>query len=236
MKLPVRSSADIRLADALGAPGCPLCRERDRAVAAYFESVLSESVNDVPYRLSLDETRGFCPAHARAVLEADRKTSGSLGAAILLRATLAIRLRELEAVHAAGGRARARRLREAAMPPACLACERTARTDADLVDGLGRLADEPAWAEAVASAALCHAHLLALASRRAPSPAWPAIEARQLERIRGLAGDLAGFAHASSQDRRHLMTDAHRAAVDATADLLDGQGAPRRARFRRPAP
>jgi hypothetical protein len=235
MKLPVRSGADIRLADALDAPGCPLCRERDRAVAAYLESILSESVNDIPFRLSLDEARGFCPAHARAVLEAARRGSGSLGAAILLRATLGIRLRELEAVRAAGGRARARRLREAAVPPACLVCERTVRTDAALVDGLGRLIDEPAWAEAVGSAALCHAHLLALATRRAPSAAWPAVEDRQLGRLRALADDLAGFAHASSHDRRHLMTDAHRAAVDATADVLDGQGATRKAHARRPA-
>ena len=236
MKLPVRSGADIRLADALDAPGCPLCRERDRAVAASLESILSESVNDVPFRLALDEARGFCPPHARAVLDADRKGSGSLGAAILLRATLGIRLRELEAAHATGGRARSRRLREAAVPPACPLCQRVARTDADLVDGLGRMIDDPAWAEAVASAALCHAHLLALAARRSPSPAWLAIEDRQLERLRALADDLAGFAHASSHDRRHLMTDAHRASVDATADLLDGQGATRRARVRRPAP
>jgi hypothetical protein len=236
MKLPVRSGADIRLADALDAPGCPLCRERDRVMAASLGSILSESVNDVPFRLALDEGRGFCPAHARAVLDADRRDSGTLGAAILLRATLGIRLRELEAAHAAGGRARSRRLREAATPPACLLCQRVARTDADLVESLGRLIDEPAWADAVAAAALCHAHLLALAARRAPSPAWLAVEDRQLARLRALADDLAGFAHASSHDRRHLMTEAHRASVDATADLLDGKGATRKARARRPAP
>ena len=85
-RLPVRTSADVHLADAFGEPGCPLCRERDRAEAAWLESILAESVNDVPFRQALDAGRGFCGRHAAAVLDADRRRAGSLGAAILLRA------------------------------------------------------------------------------------------------------------------------------------------------------
>ena len=91
--LRVRSGADINLADAFGLPGCPLCRERRRTEAAYLESILSESVNDIPFRQAFDEARGFCARHARAVLDADRARAGSLGASILLRATLVARLR-----------------------------------------------------------------------------------------------------------------------------------------------
>src|SRR3954468_7807988 len=36
-KLPARTGADVHLADAFDRPGCPLCRERDRAEAAYLE-------------------------------------------------------------------------------------------------------------------------------------------------------------------------------------------------------
>ncbi len=96
-RLRVRSGADIHLADAFDAPGCPLCRERRRTEAAYLESILSESVNDVAYRQGLDAARGFCGRHARAFLDADRARAGSLGASILLRATLVARLRDVEA-------------------------------------------------------------------------------------------------------------------------------------------
>ena len=227
MRLRVRSGADIHLADAFDEPGCPVCRERDRTAAAYLESILAESVNDVAFRQDLDAARGFCPAHARAVLDADRRRSGSLGAAILLRATLAVRLRELEAAADAGGRTRARRLDEARRRPACPACERVARTEAGIVDSLGRLVDDPSWAQAVAAAPLCLEHLAALAAHRPASPAWPAVEARQLDRLRALRDELDAYAHASSHDRRHLLTDAHRASVDHAADVLDGAGAPR---------
>ena len=106
--LPARTGADVHLADAFGQPGCPLCRERERTEAAYLESILAESVNDVPYRQALDTGRGFCAAHCRAVLDADKRRSGNLGAAILLRATLVARLRDLEATGAAGGWTRSR--------------------------------------------------------------------------------------------------------------------------------
>lgn len=227
-RLPVHSGSDIHLADAFGQPGCPLCRERARTESAYLESILAESVNDVGFRATLDTARGFCPAHARAVLDADRRRAGSLGAAILLRATLAVRLRELEAAHAAGGRTRSKRLEAATLPPSCPACDCVARAEASVLDSLVRLTAAEPWAEAAASAPFCLDHLVRLSSHRPSSAAWPAIEARQLDRLRLLRDDLDGYAHASSHDRRHLQTDAHRAAPDRAADLLDGRGSAHR--------
>ena len=72
-RLPARTGADVHLADAFGAPGCPLCRERERAEGAYLESILAESVNDVGFRQALDAGRGFCGRHAAAILDADRR-------------------------------------------------------------------------------------------------------------------------------------------------------------------
>jgi len=92
--LPVHSSSDIHLADAFGMPGCPLCRERRRTEAAFLEAILAESVNDVGFRADLDAARGFCASHSRAILDVDRRRAGSLGAAILLRAMLRVRLAE----------------------------------------------------------------------------------------------------------------------------------------------
>ncbi len=225
-QLPVHSSSDIHLADAFGMPGCPLCGERARTEAAFLEAILAESVNDVGFRADLDTARGFCARHSRAILEVDRRRAGSLGAAILLRATLRIRLAELVAAHRAGGRSRSKRLDASARPPACPVCDRMTRTETGLIEGLVRLTAEPPWAEAVAVAPLCLDHLLPLMRAGTGAPVWPGIEARQLARLHDLVTDLAGYAHASSHDRRHLLTDAHRASVDAGAAVLSGTSGP----------
>lgn len=222
MRLPATTIADVHLADAFAGPGCPLCVEVARADAQWLESILSESVNDVPFRQAFDASRGFCRRHAREVLDADRRRSGSLGAAILLRATLVARLREVEAVHASGGRTRARRAEAAARPPACPGCAREASTEVWLASAVVRLAADPAWSEAIASSPICLAHLVALLGERATTPGWLAAEARQLERLRGLRDLLEGYAHTSSHDRGHLQTDEQRVAVDQAADLLAG--------------
>ncbi|HET7829154.1 MAG TPA: DUF6062 family protein [Candidatus Limnocylindrales bacterium] len=220
--LRVRSGADIHLADAFALPGCPLCRERRRTEAAYLESILSESVNDIPFRQALDEARGFCARHARAVLDADRARSGSLGASILLRATLVSRLPEIEAAAGARGWSRSRRVADARRAPACPACERVATADARSVETVVRLTADGAWADAAATAPFCLAHLLALMDVRPMPPSWPPVEARQVARLQALRDRLDAFAHASAHDRRHLQTDDNRAAVDEAAQLLGG--------------
>lgn len=236
MRLPARSTADIHLADAFEEPGCPICTEVARADALWLESILAESVNDIPFRQALDGARGFCRQHAREVLDADRRRAGSLGAAILLRATLAVRLGELEAAHTAKGWTRSRRAEEACRPPNCPGCARAASTTAWLTTAVVRLAADDAWSKAAGEAAFCLRHLGLLFRERGVSPGWAAAETRQLERLRDLRDLLADFAHASSHDRRHLQTDAQRAAVDAVADLLAGDTASRgtpRSRARR---
>jgi hypothetical protein len=225
-QLPVHTGADVHLADAFSRPGCPLCRERVRQERAYLESVLAESVLDVGFRTRLDTARGFCAAHSRALLGHERRGSGSLGASILLRATLAVRLRELEEVHADAGRGRGGKATRAARQPACPACERVRGADHALAEGLVALCADPAWAGAAADAPLCLDHLVMLMDRRSAPAWWLPVERRQLERLRDLRDRLDGFAHASAHDRRHLQTDALRASVDEAADLLGGRQPP----------
>lgn len=222
-RLPVRTGADVHLADAFEAPGCPLCRERQRSEDAYLESILAESVNDIPFRQALDAARGFCARHVAAVLEADRRRAGTLGAAILLRASLVPRLRELEVANGAKGRNRARRVADAAQPPACPACERDARTDAGRAESLVGLTADAAWADAATNAPLCLDHLLALMAVRSAPRGWAAVEARQLERLTQLRDRLDGYAHTSSHDRRQLQTDEQRASPAEAARVLAGE-------------
>ena len=225
MRLPARSAADVHLADAFERPGCPVCTEVARTDAQWLESILAESVNDIPFRQALDNARGLCQRHAREVLEADRRRAGSLGAAILLRATLVARLREIEVVHRSKGWTRTRRGEEAARPPACPGCAREATTRSWITGAIVRLAEDGAWSAAVGAAPFCLEHLVLLLRERATSVGWTEAESRQLERLRDLRDLLEGFAHTSSHDRRHLQTEEQRAAVDAAADLLAGDTA-----------
>lgn len=230
MRLPARSAADVHLADAFAGTGCPVCTEVARADDMWLESVLAESVNDVGFRQGLDNARGFCRRHAREILEADRRRAGSLGAAILLRASLVARLGEVEAAHAAKGWTRARRAEEAGRRPACPGCAREAATTGWVAGAVVRLAADDAWSDAIGTAPFCLDHLVLLLRERATSPGWSAAESRQLERLRDLRDLLDGYAHASSHDRRHLQSDEQRAAVDAAADVLAGDTARHRHR------
>ncbi len=221
-RLPARSGADASLASALAATGCPVCRECDRAETGYLDSILAESVNDVRFRQALDGARGFCERHSVALLAADRRATGGLGAAILLWATLSIRVRELEAAAAAGRRRRGRRLAEAMRAPACPACARIRGSETRSLERLIALAEQPVWGEAIATSPLCLRHLTGLLAAHPGTPGWDAIEVRQLDRLRDLLGRLDGYAYTSSHDRRHLQTDAQRRAPDEAARLLAG--------------
>jgi hypothetical protein len=89
---------------------------------------------------------------------------------------------------------------------------------------VARLADRVThndWAEAIAVAPLCADHLAMIASA-ADADAWQLVGERQLVRIDELVTRLRSFAHHSSHDRRHLVTDEERRSADEAASLLGG--------------
>ena len=93
------------------------------------------------------QARGFCAPPRRAVLDADRARAGSLGASILLRATLvgaAARRGGGHRARAAGRVARASPTRGGR--PACPACERVADGRRRSVETVVRLAADRRWA------------------------------------------------------------------------------------------
>jgi Family of unknown function (DUF6062) len=224
-RLPAHDIGDVRLADLVEAGGCPVCAARDDAVARFIDAILWESVNDVGFRRELDAARGFCEAHSRAILPADRAQSGgTLGAAILYRAILAIRLRELEAASASTGRTRRSRVKEASVAADCPICSTGRAAESGTMRRLQQLAAEPAWREAIAAAEVCLTHLIGLFVDAPANDAWKAVERRQLDRLTEMQRRLGEYAYHSGEDRRHLMTDDERRAVDEAARLLGGGG------------
>jgi Family of unknown function (DUF6062) len=219
--LPARDIGDVRLADIVEAGGCPICRARSDAGARFIDAILWESVNDVAFRRELDETRGFCETHSRAILAADRgQSGGSLGASILFRAILMLRIRELDGAVSAKGRTRRGRLDRALAAPECAVCATGRVAESTAANRLGQLTTDPAWRDALASADICLTHLVRLVRDAPDTERWRDVERRQVDRLRDIERRLGGFIDHSGQDRRPLMTDEERRAVDEAADLL----------------
>jgi uncharacterized protein DUF6062 len=232
-RLPIKHIGDAGLADALAAPGCPLCRVRHDAARGYLNSLLWENVNDTGFRKRLAAGRGFCRAHVHELLKAERAQSGgSVGTAILLAASLRVRLAEIERLPSETGGRSSTVVEKARRPPQCPVCEAVASGETIAAGTLVDRSGEPSWGAALGHAELCLDDLLLLwstaAQRRAAG--WPEIADAQLTRLRGLAERLESFAHHSSYDRRHLLTDEERAASDEAAAVLGGSSAPTRSR------
>ena len=225
LRLPIDGLGDISLADLLGQAGCPLCRLRRDSSDRYLRALLWEGVNDIGFRERLTTGRGFCRKHAHAVLAADRAQSGgSLGAAILLASAVRARLAELQRLPASRTRRARDAIRAASQPPDCPICRHVASAELMAVDRLlARLAD-PAWREAMASAEVCLDDLIRKWTTATDdrNEHWPEVAAAQLARIGQLVTRLDSFAHHSSHDRRHLLTDSERGAGDDAAALLGG--------------
>jgi hypothetical protein len=226
--LPARSIADVKLAELLDGSGCPLCLAVARSAAAYIQAFLYESVADVRFRAELDRSRGFCRAHARQVLEANRSGSGgALGASILFGAVLAIRAREVDALIGSRGRDRQKRAADAARPAACPVCRVVGDAVSGAAEGFHRLGSDEAWRDALARAPFCLDHLVVVLSRRPAGPAWEAIEGAQSARLADVRARIERFAKHSSHDRRHHMTDDEGRAPDDAAALLGGSAGDR---------
>jgi hypothetical protein len=224
--LPIEGLGDIGLADILGQPGCPLCRLRRDSADRYLRALLWEGVNDIGFRERLSAGRGFCRRHAHETLAADRAQSGgSLGSSILLGSKARGRLAELRRLPMNRTRRAREAVRTAGQPAACPICEHVAAAERMAVDRLLARLSDAQWRGALASAELCLDDLLrtwaaATDSRNAD---WPEVATTQLERVERLIARIDSFAHNSSHDRRHHLTDAERGAVDEAAAFLGGR-------------
>ncbi len=228
--LEAHDNVDIALSDQLFRPGCPLCRYRVAYGRRYLRSLVYEGINDVGFRRTLEGSRGLCGRHTVALFEADREEmGGSLGTAILLESVLRHRLHELVAGQGELRRDLGRRLERAAAAPECPACAAEDDGVRLAVDRLvERMADEH-WRDALSRARLCLADIVGLARAAATSEARlaavrPVLDA-QLGQLAGLREALADFAHNSTYDRQHRLTEKqHVSAARATEALGSREG------------
>jgi len=224
----VHDLVDVKLLDALGASGCPLCRIRSDSSARYLDGLLWEGVNDLAVREDLDAARGYCPAHCRALASADAVAGGGMtGPATLYAAMLRVRLPEIRAAATATGRSAAKVLARAARPTGCPVGRAVDGAVSGAAARLAELVADPAWACRIAAAPFCLDDLLvtwaAATSRAGLRPGWAEVAQAQVARIERLREELLGFAHNSSYDRRHRITAAQRAAPRLAARLLGGE-------------
>jgi hypothetical protein len=221
-ELDARDLLDSRLAELLASDSCPVCAYRNRSAQRYIAAILSEMVNDRGFRRDLDAARGFCSEHTHAVIVATRRESGgTVAAAILFGAIAAVHARELTRAFGDRGRWRQKRVDETRRAPSCPVCIESSTAEHHAVARLAERLQRPDWADAVAAAPLCLDHL-AMLGGTVDADAWRPVGERQLARIDDLVARLRSFAHHSSHDRRHLITDEERRSADEAASLLAG--------------
>lgn len=167
MTAPRDSSAfDVR--EALGEPGCAVCRLTLRAVGRFMVSMAYEQVNDRTLRAELRATNGFCNPHAHRWLVEARSV---LGTALIYKDVLTAALRELHGEDRDRGQ-RGGMLRslfgqsETRSGPVCPACRMERDAERRSLGALLESLVDPATAQAFARAdPLCLPHTRAALAR-----------------------------------------------------------------------
>jgi len=222
---PASDIIDVRLLEAMRLGGCPVCVVRARSERATMDTIINERVLDRGFRADLERKQGFCRRHVGQLVVTDRReTGGILGSSLLLSAVIDRRIEGLRDAVGSGGRGVRDRLKSARSRPPCIACT---QGDVAVETALTRFADrsrDRAWADLLASAPFCLDDFLALWSKAGAATGFEPIAAAHLARLDDLRRRLEGYAHHSSHDRRHLLTDEEREAADVATRALHGDG------------
>lgn len=205
------------LVDALGRPGCAICRLSTRRADRFLGSYIYEHVNDVDLRATIREARGFCEVHAGHFLE----KLDALAVAITYRDILNTLVKELEGTEAIGHdgstgvRARLRGLARAGSrsprtPARCPVCEAERAAAGRALDVLTQHGDQIADALAEGDP-FCLPHAREALRRR---PGFGELRARQERGWSALRDRLLEFIRKSDHNYRwETLTDDERAAI-----------------------
>ena len=221
--LPAVDIVDMRLLEAMRAGGCPVCAVRARSERATMDTIINERVLDRGFRADLERKQGFCRRHVAELIATDRReTGGILGSSLLLSAVIDRRVGDLGAVVGSKDRALRARLRDARARPPCVACTQGITAAETATVRFVERSGDAAWADVLAATPFCLDDLLALWSRAGSDAAFEPIVRANLGRFEDLQRRLEGYAHHSSHDRRHLLTDEERSAADDATRALGG--------------
>ncbi|MDE2868922.1 MAG: DUF6062 family protein [Chloroflexota bacterium] len=207
------------LVDALGRPGCAICRLATRRADRFLGSYIYEHVNDVDLRANIREARGFCEVHAGHFLE----KLDALAVAITYRDILNTLVKELEGREAVGrdgstgmrarlrglARAGSRRPRTSAT---CPVCEAEGAAAGRALDVLTQHGDQRDLDRALLDGdPLCLPHAREALRRR---PGFATLGLRQQRGWSALRDRLLEFIRKSDHNYRwETLTDEERAAI-----------------------
>lgn len=203
--------------DALGRPGCAICRLSTRRADRFLGSYIYEHVNDVDLRANIRAARGFCEVHAGHFLE----KLDALAVAITYRDILNTLVKELDGTAEAGPdgstgmRSRLRGLtrggsRRPRTPTRCPVCEAETAAAGRALDVLTQHGDQ--IAEALADGdPFCLPHAREALRRR---PGFATLRARQHRGWSALRDRLLEFIRKSDHNYRwETLTDEEKAAI-----------------------
>ncbi len=220
---PAADIIDVRLLEAVGLGGCPVCVVRARSERAVLDSIIRERVLDIGFRAGLERKEGFCRRHVAQLVATDRReTGGILGSSMLQSAIINRRTEGLRDAVGSRGRSLRTRLGLLRRRPPCIACSQGATAVETALTRFDDRSRDPEWAAVLAEAPFCLDDFLALWAKARRNPAFQPVARRQLERFDDLRARLDGYAAHSSHDRVHLLTDREKTAADEATRLLGG--------------
>jgi Family of unknown function (DUF6062) len=191
-------------------PGCPICSLAIKDGQSYLDSLLYESVLDVPVRLKLMDSFGFCNRHAWQIPKLPAICSPAAGFAIfasdlLRKFNLLVGARTQEprkkSIWRFLFRQGSQKLSLQMKARVCPACNHIAEFEAfhlkDLLDSI----TEKEFLEAFkASQGICLPHLFLVEAKYSNHPNFPLLLQLQLDKSRSLRERLEEFIR--KQDRR----------------------------------
>jgi hypothetical protein len=198
-----KSRSYLKLLEALADSTCPLCTLVLEDGRTYLDALLYESVLDVPTRMKLMESFGFCSWHARQIPSLPSICSPNVGFAIfasdLLRKLDYVgRARIEERAHGRNWRSRFirkyRRLAALLKERSCPACDHVKRFElfhlSDLIEAIG---DKEFFDAYQASQGICLPHFLMLEEAYSSHVNFPLLFDVQIAKAKALRDTLDEF-------------------------------------------
>jgi hypothetical protein len=229
-----KSIGYLRLLEACGRGGCPVCRHVRDESRGHLDALLYEHVTDPDTRRTLRESWGFCNWHTWMLLEVD---TSLFGASILYEDLLRLagdRLGQLEdrprstRLGAWFARLGARQPRPAIVErherrPSCSLCVSAAEAERQSLLTLVRFMDDGDLQAAYASSdPLCLPHLLRAIDLTSGSPQLQQLVQRTREKWVKVRGDLESFIEKHDYRNQKAYSDADAASYMRAFEILAG--------------